>query len=177
MNKKPNPLDFIKLVYHIYNTRYAPKFDYMQDDLISEGFLGILEGIEAYEKHNHEYSITTYVYKNIHKNMWKLIDKEAKINTLNTSADTIVDERDEDTLLSMLEDTEQSAPFDNLEDKIDLENAINKIKKEEYRKILKHHSLGLSCSEYDPSKTGENTRIKLKIALKKLKENYLHENN
>ncbi len=172
MTNTPNPLDFVNLVYHIYNTRYAPQFEYIKDDLISEGFLGIFEGIEAYKRQNHKYAIGTYVYKNIHKNMWKLIDKEAKINTLNTSADTIVDERDEDTLLAILEDTDQSVPFDNLEDNIDLTNAINKIKKEEYRKILKHHSLGFSCSEYDRTKTPENTRIKLNIALKKLKENY-----
>lgn len=170
----PNPLDFVNLVHHIYNTRYAPKFDYIKDDLISEGLLGIFDGIEAYERQKHKYAISTYIYKNIHKNMWKLVKQETKIDTLNTSADIIVDERDEDTLLAMLEDADQSVPFDNLEDNIDLTNAINKIKKEEYRKILKHHSMGLNCAEYDRTKTSENTRIKLNIALKKLKENYFN---
>lgn len=157
--------DYFGVVHHIYNTKYASKFSYLKDDLISEGYLGILDGIKAYNQHNHEYQIQTYIYRNVHARMYKFISKE-----LNHKNNTSLDEDD-----SQFTDTLQGNDnrLDYVATTIDLKNAMSGIKNEVYKDMLNKYSQGYMAVDYRQS-THQNTQQKLKRAIQQLKENYIN---
>lgn len=164
---------WLPLVKHIYNKKYKHKFPQLKDDLIQEGCLGIPLGFEAYERHNHKYSLMTYMYKNIHLKMYDFLQKEFAHEENQGSSLDELDEND-DPIIQITYDT--SDHDYTIEDYFDLYNAYNNIHNtyknngEKYKRTLHNYALGNPYVKNE--KTHQNEVHMFKQALKQLKENY-----
>lgn len=129
-------------------TKYLPQFQYCYDDMVQVGYLGLIKGIEAYNKlveNGTQYAFSTIAYRYIQNEIGIYLKKYeytpftvSKDNYKNTQNETILSINtslsDNETLPfeiseEILIDRSSLIGFENVENEIYMEQIISQIKK------------------------------------------------
>ncbi len=174
---------YLPMVKHIVRRHYAPFLEF--DDLVQEGYIGLLAAIQEYRPDNYNVKFSSFAYICIIRKVYNVIKHSNgyKHKVLNDaiSLQSFINAEETRTMLDLISDESAvSDPFDIIEAKIvaqhieDLLQAHLSLLEKTVMNLLLQ---GYSCSEIEQkigvkAKVVDNARTRVKLKMRRLLKAY-----
>ncbi|MGI6611446.1 MAG: sigma-70 family RNA polymerase sigma factor [Limnochordia bacterium] len=174
---------YLPMVKHIVRKHFAPSLEF--DDLMQEGFIGLLSAIDEYRPDEFNVKFSSFAYICIIRKVYNVIKQSNgnKHKALNTavSLQSFVNVEETRTVLDLISDKESDYdPLDRIESKL-VDEKIEEVLRAhlsflEYT-VVTYLLQGYSCSEIESeigvkAKVVDNARTRVKSKLRRILRNH-----